>query len=434
MTRFEPSLRRALMDANLAQYEKVLQRADAEEPEFSPAYLRERMRLLADPWGWMRKREAAGPRRRTRLNWRIIAIVAALMLLSACGYALVTGQFAQWFPTIWMDPKAPEVSEEIVSRMGTVIGEPQTVDGVSMTLNAAVWDGQDLKLSLTADIPGLPEDFDFEGLYDLECRLVMAEHQREEYLRKEIAQIHANSHIDSTVEEREERVRSSLEDPYEPYLHPVVRMARQEDGTLILQVMAALYDYVEDPELTLHIENLATYKVEEGDGDGTPRIFTSQISPDGTVTTDQELNEPFLKGPFDFTFTLDNKLSPISYAGDIDATYENIPLRVSKITVTAFQVWANVDLLALYDPSGEDPDKLHISLEQNLAMSLNGLWTKDGEYVECIGGTAFSVDENGNADGEMRGNPVHVIDPAQVTAVCIGGKRVELSELTRLDE
>ena len=66
-------------------------------------------------------------------------------------------------------------------------------------------------------------------------------------------------------------------------------------------------------------------------------------------------------------------------------------------------------------------------------MSLNGLWTKDGEYVECIGGTAFSVDENGNADGEMRGNPVHVIDPAAVTAVDIGGKRVELSELTRLD-
>ena len=51
MTRFESSLRRGLMDANLAQYEKVLRRADAEEPEFSPAYLRERTRLLADPWG-----------------------------------------------------------------------------------------------------------------------------------------------------------------------------------------------------------------------------------------------------------------------------------------------------------------------------------------------------------------------------------------------
>ena len=431
MTRFESSLRRGLMDANLAQYERVLQDADAAQPDFSPSYLRERMRLLADPWGWMRRREAAGPRRRRRLDWRVIAIAAALLLLSACAVAVVTGQFSQWFPTIWMDPKAPEVSEEIVSRMGTVIGEPQTVDGASVTLNAAVWDGQELRLSLTADIPDLPEDFSSEApFYDLECRLRLAEHQREAYLRKEIALSHANSHIDLTEEELEELVQSHLEYPDDPDFHSVVRAARQEDGTLILQVMAALFDYVEDPELTLHIENLATYKVEEGD-DG---IFTSSQAPDGTVTTDHEINGPFLKGPFDFTFTLDNKLSPISYAGDIDATYENIPLRVSKITVMAFQVCANVDLLALLDPTGEDPDKLHISLEQNLAMSLNGLWTKDGEYVECIGGTAFSVEQDGKTDGEMRGNPVHVIDPAQVTAVCIGGKRVELSELTRLDE
>ena len=428
MTPFDSDLRRGLMDANLAQYERLLKTANSAEMDFSPSYLRERTRLLADPWGWVKRRERPGPR---RMNWRLIAIAAALLLLSACAVAVVTGQFSQWFPTIWMDPKAPEVSEEIVSRMGTVIGEPQTVDGASVTLNAAVWDGQELRLSLTAEVPDLPEDFSSEApFYDLECRLIMAEHQREAYLWKEIARSHANSHIDLTEEELEELVQSHLEYPDDPDFHSVVRAARQEDGTLILQVMAALFDYVEDPELTLHIENLATYKVEEGD-DG---IFTSSQAPDGTVTTDHEINDPFLKGPFDFTFTLDKKLSPISYEGDIDATYENIPLRVSKITVMAFQVCANVDLLALLDPTGEDPDKLHISLEQNLAMSLNGLWTEDGEYVECIGGTAFSVEQDGKTDGEMRGNPVHVIDPAQVTAVCIGGKRVELSELTRLDE
>ena len=428
MTPFDSDLRRGLMDANLAQYERLLKTANSAEMDFSPSYLRERTRLLADPWGWVKRRERPGPR---RLNWRLIAIAAALLLLSACAVAVVTGQFSQWFPTIWMDPKAPEVSEEIVSRMGTVIGEPQTVDGASVTLNAAVWDGQELRLSLTAEVPDLPEDFSSEApFYDLECRLIMAEDQREAYLRKEIARSHANSHIDLTEEELEELVQSHLEYPDDPDFHSVVRAARQEDGTLILQVMAALFDYVEDPELTLHIENLATYKVEEGD-DG---IFTSSQAPDGTVTTDHEINDPFLKGPFDFTFTLDKKLSPISYEGDIDATYENIPLRVSKITVMAFQVCANVDLLALLDPTGEDPDKLHISLEQNLAMSLNGLWTEDGEYVECIGGTAFSVEQDGKTGGEMRGNPVHVIDPAQVTAVCIGGKRVELSELTRLDE
>ena len=430
MTQFDASLRRGLMDANLAQYERVLQGADAAEADFSPAYLRERTRLLADPWGWMRRREVTG-HRRGRLNWRLIAMAAALLLLSACAVAAVTGQFAQWFPGIWMDPKAPEVSEEIVGRMGTVIGEPQTVDGVSVTLNAAVWDGQELRLSLTADIPDLPEDFRSDAaFYDLECHLTLAEDQREEYLRRETADIHARSHIDSTEEEREALVQSDLEDPFMPYLRPVIRAARQEDGTLILAVYANLYDYVEAPELTLHIENLSTYQEEEN-GDG---IYISEIDPDGTVTTDQEVNDPFLPGPFDFTFTLDKKLSPVSYGGDIDATYENIPVRLSKITVTAFQIHAYGEVLAPMDPTGEDPDKLYVSMEQSIAMSINGLWTEDGDYVETVGAAAVSISEDGQADCEMHNSPLHVVDPAAVTALNIGGKRVELSGLERLSE
>lgn len=428
MTQFEDRLRRGLMDANVAQYGRVIQRMEAQELDASPKYYRERMRLLADPWSWAKQRTGIY---RKRLNWRLVAIVAALLLLSACAYAAATGQFAQWFPGIWMDPKAPEVSEEIVSRMGTVIGEPQTIDGVSMTLNAAVWDGQELRLSLTADIPDLPEDFNSDApFYDLECRLGLAENQREAYLREETARIHADSHIDSTEEEREALVRTYLEDPFEPDIRSAVRAACQEDGTFTVQVQASLYDYVEKPELTLHIENLATYKTEEG-GDG---IFIAEISPDGTVTTDQEINDPFLKGPFDFTFTLDKKLSPISYTGDVDATYENIPMRVSKITVMAFQVRAGFEILTQVDPAGEDPDKLHISLEQNLAMSLNGLWTEDGEYVECLGGATMGPLPDGRAEGEMVSSPLHVVDPAQVTAVDIGGKRVELGELERLSE
>ena len=86
MTQFDSSLRRALMDANLAQYERALRNADS--ADFSPAYLRERMRLLADPWGWMRRRELTGSRRGRRLNWKVVAVTAALLLLSACAYAV----------------------------------------------------------------------------------------------------------------------------------------------------------------------------------------------------------------------------------------------------------------------------------------------------------------------------------------------------------
>lgn len=422
MTPFEDALRAGLMDANVAQYGRVIQRMETQELDASPRYFRERMRLLADPWGWAQRRSGSD---RTRLNWRLIAIVAALLLLSACAVAAVTGQFAQWFPGIWMDPKAPEVSEEIVSRMGTVIGVPQTVDGASVTLNAAVWDGQELRLSLTAEIPGLPEDFDpRDGLYDLECRLTIAEDQRADYLRKETADIDARSHIDSTEEEREARVQSDLKWPDLPNLHPVFRMARQEDGTFVMAVYANLYDYVEVPELTLHIENLSTYQEKENTDEFD--IHISEIGPDGTVATDQEVNEPFLAGPFDFTFTLDNKLSPITYVGDVDATYENIPARLSKIMVTAFSIDAYGEVLASMDPHGP-------TMEQSIAMSINGLWTEDGDYVETVGAAAFVISQDGHADCEMHNAPLHVVDPATVTALSIGGKRVELSQLERLD-
>lgn len=49
MSNFESTLRQALMDANLLQFEAVLNGADAMEPDFSPKYCRERMRMLTIP-------------------------------------------------------------------------------------------------------------------------------------------------------------------------------------------------------------------------------------------------------------------------------------------------------------------------------------------------------------------------------------------------
>ena len=57
-------LRQGLMDANLEQYGRVLQSADSSEPDFSPRYLRERMHLLADPWGWEKRQRRPVPHRR----------------------------------------------------------------------------------------------------------------------------------------------------------------------------------------------------------------------------------------------------------------------------------------------------------------------------------------------------------------------------------
>ena len=78
MRRFDDVLRQGLMEANLAQYETVLEKLPDWEPDFSPRYLRERTRLLADPWSWVKRRE--------RPMWRQIARNVACVLL-ACTVA-----------------------------------------------------------------------------------------------------------------------------------------------------------------------------------------------------------------------------------------------------------------------------------------------------------------------------------------------------------
>lgn len=77
MSEFDSRLRDGLMDANLLDYASVLGPADG--PDLSPRLLRERTRLLADPFGWAR--------RRGRSLWKRAARTAACAVL-ACAVAL----------------------------------------------------------------------------------------------------------------------------------------------------------------------------------------------------------------------------------------------------------------------------------------------------------------------------------------------------------
>ena len=86
MRQFDALLRQGLMEANLAQYENVLERADDREADFSPKYRRERMRLLADPWGW-EKRQPERPRLRRGIT-RGVAVAAAVILLAVTAVAV----------------------------------------------------------------------------------------------------------------------------------------------------------------------------------------------------------------------------------------------------------------------------------------------------------------------------------------------------------
>ena len=108
MTQFDVLLRRALMDANLAQYERVLQGAESEEPDFSPGYLRARTCLLADPRGWGRRQTRPAPRR--GLSRGIAAAVAVLLLITAAA-AVTVSLWVSYFGRL------DQRQQEIVDRM-----------------------------------------------------------------------------------------------------------------------------------------------------------------------------------------------------------------------------------------------------------------------------------------------------------------------------
>ena len=431
MTRFDAALRRGLMDANLAQYEKVLQQADAREPDFSPSYLRERTRLLADPWGWMRRRELAAPLRGRRVNWRLAALIAALLLLSACAYAVATGQFSQWFPRLGTNPQAPETSEEVLTRTGTVIGQSQTVGDTTATLNAAVWDSTQIYLSFTIESPSLPEDLQaYTPLHTGDCRLILRQDQWEEYETNQVKESCANQNM--TPEETEEAVRAALEEGDRKDVVWLFCPETREGNVLSFQVSTTLFSRwfteTRQPELTLHLENIAVYEDGKGESITDENGYAQNPGPGETV----------IPGPFDLTFTLEGPILPIHYEGaDAKVTAMDIPLRFTGFEFSALELTAFFDdpMEPLRPRPGETltPEK-ESELERVMrdgffasSESVQGLWTEDGTYVD------LSNSESSGGGGNVSRRYPYPIDPATVTAVDIAGTRVELGSLERVE-
>ena len=72
---FRGLVRSALLEATRREYAYILEAEDLPHPDFSPRYLRERARLLADPCGYAR--------RRARPLWKKAVRTAACILLCA---------------------------------------------------------------------------------------------------------------------------------------------------------------------------------------------------------------------------------------------------------------------------------------------------------------------------------------------------------------
>ena len=380
--------------------------------------------------------------------------MAALLLLSACGYALVTGQFSQWFPQLGVNPQAPEQSEEVLSRMGTVIQQSQTVGDTTVTLNAAVWDAEYVWMTFEIESPDLPEEVQqYTPLYGGDCRLDLREDQWEEYTKNRVMEHYALNGIDPSPEQLAADIQTWRE--MGQSVGPGMLCADEREGNVLtFRVNPGLYaDWFTEtkhPELTLHLENIATYADGKGESIIDENGYAQNPGP-GTV---------FIEGPFDLTFTLEEPILPIHYGGaDVDVTLGKLsqrdpPLREVPMHFTEFQlsvtgmnlkgeILAQVEItrqegyveVGMTEGRNESDPLLMADVQYAIFDGPWGLWTEDGTYVEIMGGGLTSGSDRGETFEAFIGHSFpYPIDPSTITALDIGGVRVELSELEKMTE
>lgn len=366
---------------------------------------------------------------------RLISGLLALTLLASLSCAALAvepkeaekeapkpaGQFSRWFSSLGINPETPKASEEVLSRMGTAIKQSKTVGNTTVTLNAAIWNGEDLWLSFDVKSPGIPEEVQqYTTLNTEKCSLKLRDDQWKEYTRNNLEEFYAND-PEVTPEEAEKKIQAELAKGQTGAFR--FSPEGREGNTLHFQTnmglfVSRLFTKTKQPVLTLHLENLAP-----------------SDSPD----------KVFLKGPFDFTFTVKKQVPPIQYTGaDAKITLgesRKVPMRFTELQISATGLSARGEVLAPVDQpkAGEkaDPNKLSLSA-LNLANleSSWGLWLKGGAYVDIsqMGGGGGGGSEGETFMIRFGHDFPYPIDPATVTAVDIAGTRVELSKLTPVTE
>lgn len=335
------------------------------------------------------------------------------------------GRFSQWFPWMGADPDAPETSEAVLAKMGTVINQTKTVGGETLTLNGAVWEGDAVHLSFTAKSSHFPADLSKDSWVNSDgCMALMPEEQWKDYARKRLEA--GLTEEDLAKEGLESRFQNAMKQGQVEF-DPRLSVYGREGNTVTLRCSSIPLEAVlEKTEMRLRVENVTLVATDKATG--MPLLSEKPV---GTV----------LKGPFDFTFTLDKEKAalPMRYTGGVPVTYGKVPLRITKVSIspTGMGTSSAIDIqgpVNLVDQRTKPVSGgTNIDLDKDLELALNGLWTKDGKYVDCMAswgmtGVLTPADNKNLSVNWSRYFP-YPIDPATVTAVDIGGTRVELAEL-----
>ena len=339
---------------------------------------------------------SALPRRRKRRA--LFVAIAAVLVLTACGYAVATGQFSDWFRQVAEDPVEPQASEELLASIGTAIGQSQTVDGVTMTLNGAIWDGNTMLLSLSVD--GVPLS---QWQADVKTE--------NSWLRSSDAAIKSSlleQHPDLTEEDINTYLQSikDLSGTWN-FLRLTFFYDRDTDSCTLL-AQREVTSRKNQVELTLHLENLS-YQV-------------STIS-EGKRTT-QDIS---ISGPFEFTFTVQQKDATVHYTGrTLLAQREGYDIYVTGAEVSPFRAKITYELSVPLSEGQYDSEAIHSATAVDL-IRVNG-----EEYNPTTSrGSTLEQDEDGNVHGSAyTGSFDRIVDPAQVEAIRVGGAWLELDTFT----
>jgi len=349
---------------------------------------------------------------------RIVSLLlATVTMLALCTSALAYSEPAQFSDWLTSAAGSPQAAKEALASAGTVLGQSQTVNGVTLTLEGAVWNGKLLQLSFDIQGADIPKDIPSGTTLNRDSsQITMPEDQRRVYLSEHeeaVEKILTEAGVldkPSTQAERDVKVQSQLSRG-EPRLMHRFQLIRGGGKETLMMTVSGL-DYVEKPELTVHLENLAIYQ--KGDiywtrpDDGFKRVFT-------------------LSGPYDFTFTLTKRLQPRLCKGPMDVTVNGIPIEIEEITVTAFGAKVG------YEAKREDTTGKQLE-----PIRLTGVWTKDGKFVKAAGGgenrTFDALKDVANAQGLVSNSHSGLLDPTDVTAVCLGDIRIDLNKLTLLEK
>lgn len=331
------------------------------------------------------KRVRAVLPQRRKDRW-IAALIAAVLVLTACGYAAVTGRFSDWFWTI-TDGKAPDTSENLLSSMGTVIGQSQTADGATVTLNGAVWDGENLLLSLTLDSEKLPTDR-WTDMETTDSWLRVSREQMKGSLRKtwpDAGEAELEAMLDDYWKTSSGLNASSLS-----YIF------NRRSQTHVLQIQTFFSTACDSADLNLHLENLKF------------RGFAIQ-------------------GPFDFSFTVERRASETVYEGSVLLRQEGgLAYQITRVSLTPLRVKLDFHLA---EPVTETELQSHW-----IFPAIDSL--RAGEDVlpfdQSKSSLTLRLDDSGIAEnGTLDCGPFHqVIDPAAVDAIELDGWLLDLETFT----